>query len=109
MITFTAPVVGVTFEGRQAAVRRCVEGQAVELRHQVDNPHDPRAVAVYAASGEQLGFLPRAVSARLVGEYGEGLVLSATISEVLHSLESWGLRIEVRPPANSALGEWAID
>lgn len=89
------PVVGVSFH--QEAVRQCVAGQAVLLRHDVTNAFDPWAVVVLTLDGEQLGHLPgktglaRRLSASCPGGVWEGLIV-----EVLEG-DTTGLRVRVGP------------
>lgn len=87
---FIFPVVGVSY--RQEAVRRCRPGDKVLLRAQPDNPHDPNAIAVYNTDGEQLGFVPAALAARMAGLAAAGT--GAQITEVLAG-KTWGLRVRV--------------
>lgn len=61
---FKIKVVGVTFPNpdgsdRQAFIKRCRSGEPIRLVREYDNPHDPMAVAVFRAKGQQLGYLPR--------------------------------------------------
>jgi hypothetical protein len=121
MKPFTASVVGVSFEGRQETIRRCVEGQSAQVAHQRDNAYDANAVAVMNTGGEQLGFLPSALAERLVDEYGTGFTMEATIEQVLSNRGTWGLRVAVHTgeaPLRAAddetmiqgsLGAWALD
>ncbi|NJC33886.1 hypothetical protein GGR88_001360 [Sphingomonas jejuensis] len=55
--TYSANIVGESY--RQPAIRRTKVGEAVKLFHDIENEHDDRAVAVFNARGEQIGFLPR--------------------------------------------------
>jgi len=57
-------VVGVTFKNRdgssrQEAIKGLQEGEAILLRREPDNPHDPNAIAVDTRDGDQIGYLPR--------------------------------------------------
>ena len=84
----------------QDAVRRCVVGEKVRLRTEIDNPHDNNAVAVETMRGAKIGYLPRdsflrrlifveakAIGAELERRTGDkttsfGIVLSVTTTEV---------------------------
>lgn len=55
--TYSVNIVGESY--RQEEIRRTRSGEAVKLFHEVDNAHDERAIAVFNARGEQIGFLPR--------------------------------------------------
>jgi single-stranded-DNA-specific exonuclease len=117
MKSFVSAVVGVTFEGRQEAVRRCVEGQPVRVEHDRDNQYDRNAVAVLSADGRQLGFLPSALGGKLVAQYGAGLTLDATVAQVLPHRDSWGLRVKIvmsdspdeQEYVQHELGAWSLD
>jgi hypothetical protein len=54
-------------------------GRPLELRRDADNPHDPNAIAVHAAGGGQVGWVPRAVAAELAPELDAGRPLSAVV------------------------------
>jgi hypothetical protein len=51
-------------------------GSALELRRDPGNEHDSDAIAVHAAGGEQLGWVPRAIAARLAPELDAGTAWS---------------------------------
>ena len=54
-------------------------GRPLELRREADNPHDPNAIAVHAAPGEKVGFVPREVAAELAPELDRGRPWSAVV------------------------------
>src|SRR3954447_1839386 len=77
-------VVGVAGAGRHHADALAAAdvgpGRPLELRRDPDNPHDPSAIAVHAAGGEQVGWVPREIAAALApaldaGEPWAALVL----------------------------------
>jgi hypothetical protein len=43
-------------------------GQPLQLKRDPGNEHDPNAVAVHIAGGDQLGFLPREVAAQVAAD-----------------------------------------
>jgi hypothetical protein len=47
-------------------------GRPLELRRDPDNAHDPNAIAVHAAAGEQVGWVPRALASELAPELDAG-------------------------------------
>lgn len=57
-------------------------GDALVLRRQRDNPHDPLAVEVLTADGRRLGYVPRVVNARVAALLDDGAALSATVTAV---------------------------
>jgi hypothetical protein len=54
-------------------------GAVLTLRREPDNPHDPRAIAVLAPGGAQVGYVPREVAASLADELDAGGVWSAVV------------------------------
>jgi hypothetical protein len=52
---------------------------ALGLRRDPANEHDPHAIAVHLADGEQLGWVPREIAARLAPELDAGTVWSARV------------------------------
>ena len=55
-------------------------GQALELRRDAANEHDPNAIAVYPiGGGEQVGWVPRELAAELAPELDAGRPWSAVV------------------------------
>jgi hypothetical protein len=52
-------------------------GSPLVLRRQPDNEHDPNAIAVHTAGGDQLGFVPRELAAELAPQLDAGAEWSA--------------------------------
>jgi HIRAN domain len=52
-------------------------GRPLELRRDPDNDHDPNAIAVHAAGGEQVGWVPHALACELAAELDDGRPWSA--------------------------------
>jgi hypothetical protein len=52
-------------------------GSPLELRRDPANPHDGNAIAVHAAGGGQLGWVPRELAAELAGDLDAGRPWSA--------------------------------
>jgi len=61
LFTKAAGVVHCNQDGssRQAIIERCCRLESLTLHREPDNPHDPNAVAVLRANGEQIGYLYR--------------------------------------------------
>lgn len=78
---FNTKVVGVSFEGRQDIVAGVRPGEPVELRRDAANPHDPNAVAVLYGR-LQLGYLKRAIAARIAPNIDAGERYTAAITAV---------------------------
>jgi hypothetical protein len=52
-------------------------GSPLELRRDHANEHDPNAIAVHAAGGEQIGWVPRELAAQIAPELDAGAPWSA--------------------------------
>ncbi len=60
---FSVAVVGVGYpnadgSNRLFVIRTCAPGDPIDLRPEPRNRHDPAAIAVFDARGDQLGYLP---------------------------------------------------
>lgn len=53
---------------RQAILRHCALFEPLRLQHEPTNPYDSNAIAVFRENGQQLGYLPRQMAARIVSE-----------------------------------------
>lgn len=80
--SFNTKVVGVTFENRQSALTQLETGTELQLLRQRDNEFDENAIAVALQDGTQLGFLNRALAARLAPVMDAGEPYSAAVSAV---------------------------
>jgi len=65
MNEFSLPIVGIDFpnadrrgSNRRSELMMTLPGAAFDLRPEPSNPHDPHAIAVFSASGIQVGYLP---------------------------------------------------
>lgn len=59
----------------QAAIKRCSPGQAVNICHEVDNPHDGLALKVETADGQTIGYIPKSSwLRRAIHEEGRGAI-----------------------------------
>jgi hypothetical protein len=76
-------VAGVAGAGRHHAEALVAEdvapGRPLELRRDPENPHDPSAIAVHAAGGAQVGWVPRELAAELAPELDRGAPWSAVV------------------------------
>jgi len=68
---------------RQKIIAHCKAGQAVRLRREPKNPHDPNAVAVVTTKGGQIGYLSRADAASVVSLFDDGVKTSASIWKIV--------------------------
>jgi hypothetical protein len=67
------------FHGEALESDAAAPGRPLELRRDAGNEHDPNAIAVFLAGGEQLGFVPRELAAELAAELDAGRVWSAVV------------------------------
>jgi hypothetical protein len=76
-------VAGVAGAGRHhagaLAAANVGPGRPLELRRDPDNPHDPSAIAVHAAGGEQVGWVPREIAAELAPALDAGEPWAAVV------------------------------
>lgn len=78
--SFNTKVVGVTFENRQDALAGLEAGVELQLVRQPDNEFDGNAIAVQLLDGTQLGYLNRALAARLAPVMDAGESYSAAVT-----------------------------
>jgi single-stranded-DNA-specific exonuclease len=92
---FNTKVVGVTFEGRQDVVGSLQPGDALELRRDAANVHDPNAIGVWYG-GLQLGFVRREIAARIAPHADDGERYTAKVTAVTGGgARSFGINIYV--------------
>ncbi len=114
---FHTKVAGVTFEGRQTVVGALRPGEALALRREPDNPHDPHAVKVLTESGVQIGYLSARVASRLAPSMDTGTRYTATISQItgggdrsygvnLYLQRQDGLSSDDLDPSRNLRGAW---
>jgi hypothetical protein len=58
-------VVGSTYEGRQAVVRKLQVNETIQLRREPNNPYDANAIRVERIDGEQFGYINRYLAKKL--------------------------------------------
>ncbi|MFA6167778.1 MAG: HIRAN domain-containing protein [Gemmatimonadaceae bacterium] len=95
-------VAGVTFEGRQEALREVAVGDWLAVVREPDNAYDANACGVWRVDRHghpsvQVGFLPREVSAEIGPMCDSGYEVWAHVSAVLGGGErSIGLRVTLK-------------
>ncbi|MGE5508976.1 MAG: single-stranded-DNA-specific exonuclease RecJ [Chitinophagales bacterium] len=77
---FNTKAVGVTFEGRQEVLRRLQPGEALLLKREPENPHDPQAVRVETVDGQQVGYLRAGLARHLGPALDKGWQYTAVVS-----------------------------
>ena len=65
--------------GQALASEDAAPGRSLVLRRDPGNPHDPNAIAVDTAAGEQVGWVPRELAADLAPEIDSGRTWSAVV------------------------------
>lgn len=100
---FYTKAVGVTFEGRQAILATLQRGERLRLAREPHNPHDPNAIALITASGEQIGYLKRELARHLAPLMDAGVEYEASVSEVTGQVEgrSLGVNLFVQKKSSS--------
>lgn len=78
---FFTKLVGVTFANRQQLLTQVVDGDALELRREKDNPYDPLAIAVYWQA-EQIGYLNTRLARNLAPTLDNGEEYSVYVSQI---------------------------
>lgn len=84
-------IAGIGRHCGSAVASRLEPGEPVTLRREPENDYDPRAVAVWTARGEKLGYVPRIDNQTLANLIDAGLPVRAEI----RSVRRGGLRPEV--------------
>jgi single-stranded-DNA-specific exonuclease len=79
---FYTKAVGVTFDDRQSVIATLAEGDAVSLRREPANPHDPHAIRVVTSDGRMVGYLSARVAGRLAPGMDAGGRYRAMVSAV---------------------------
>ena len=67
---------------RQAELARCVPGDPLKLVREPDNPHDPRAVAVFTLNDIRVGYLRRDRAAWLGSKIDRGYDVRAIVERI---------------------------
>ena len=81
-------VVGSAYDNDDGSSRQIVTsalraGEAVELRREPTNKHDPAAVAVFSARGIQIGYLGASRAAWVGSKIDKGQVRGAVVEKVI--------------------------
>ena len=74
-----AAVAGAAHHAEALASDEAAPGTSLVLRRDPGNAHDPNAIAVDTAGGEQLGWVPREVAAELAPEIDAGRSWAALV------------------------------
>jgi hypothetical protein len=82
-------VAGLQYNEGQGLVPQLRTGQQLTLRREPENRHDPLAIAVFAASGHKLGYLPRRLNEIPANLMDSGRSVVARVSEVNAKALPW--------------------
>ncbi len=69
---FHQNVAGVTFEGRQAVIKACTQGERLWAFHDPDNKHSQHAIVLTRQNGQQVGHVPDAAAADILRDAETG-------------------------------------
>ena len=78
---FYTKLAGVSFEGRQDAIRGLTVGEALEIVRQPGNPFDPNAVAVFWGT-LQIGFLNKGIARHIAPQMDAGFRYRARVESL---------------------------
>jgi hypothetical protein len=82
-------VAGLQYNEGQQLLPRLQPGNLLTLRREPENRHDPLAIAVFAASGHKLGYLPRRLNEIPANLMDKGHPVVARVSEVNPEALPW--------------------
>ena len=106
-------VVGVTFDGRQAAVAQLITGEIVFLRRDPSNPYDSNAIRVERGNGRQIGYIDKHLAADLAPEFDKnGDSVPAVITEITGGYDDYsnlGAKIEFTIPQSHCIQDGQED
>jgi len=87
----SVPVRGGQYNNRQAAIKRCVRGEQVQLVREPNNPHSQTGTSILICSldGQELGYVPHEVSVSLAPIMDAGQGLRAEVD--------WTVRLDKEP------------
>ncbi len=84
----SSPLAGFQYHTGAAVWEEMKVGDALTLRREPDNPHDPNAVRV-DWHGQQLGYLPRAENGAVAAEMDQGGRVEARIGRLRKHRNPW--------------------
>ncbi|SRR5579885_2815376 len=74
--------VGMCDEPRQRVIATLSRDEPIFLVRMPNNPHDPNAVALFRANGEDIGYLTRELAAEIAPRLDQGSPVTATVEAV---------------------------
>lgn len=94
-LPFCARLVGPTFH--QDVITTLCEGDALVIVHEPDNPHDQNACAARTRDGALVGYLPKALAARMAGSAD---AWSARITQLTRPYDTWLVDVDIETPCD---------
>ena len=89
-LLYTFAIKGVTFNNRQLNVELVKPKDYLEMRREPENPHDPKAVALYF-NGKKLGYIPKEIAPSIVALLDQKANLFAVVSHIREMRTSTGI------------------
>ena len=84
----SSPLAGFQYHAGTNVWHELKEGDALSLRREADNPHDPHAVRI-EWHGQQLGYLPRAENRAVADAMDRGEHVEARIARLRERKNPW--------------------
>ncbi|MGC8639390.1 MAG: HIRAN domain-containing protein [Isosphaeraceae bacterium] len=96
-------IAGFQYHDGPDLIHKLEPGMTLVLVHELDNPHDPRAIALRFA-GYHLGYVPRQRNRAIAALLDQGALLHAWISQVDADADPWNaVEVAVSVAAGSTL------
>lgn len=107
--SFHTKLAGVTFDGRQDALKRLSPGLPLRLERQPENPHDANACPLFDAHGEHIGYLNRRLAAVLAPALDAGVEYDVEVSDITGGEDGRSRGVNVLISRRDAAGSAATD
>lgn len=79
---FHQKVAGATFEGRQAVIKACSQGERLWAFHDLENKHSKHAIVLTRQNGDQVGHVPDAAAADILRDAQTGKRFLFVVAEI---------------------------
>lgn len=94
-------VVGVTYENRQAIIKKMRDGESLILQREPDNDYDKNAIKVIRSDGQKIGYLNKDLAVKIQQYFNDTKLLRADVMEIVgksYKDFSLGVVIKILPP-----------
>lgn len=91
-------VVGVTFDNRQAVIKKLQKGDSLFLVLEPTNPHDKNAIHVMNQSNQSVGYISKKENQELIGSFNGKNVMRAWVDQVYSGsskADYFGVQIQI--------------